>query len=549
MDREPLSESSFDEDELATLLSDPIPAACPSFAVCGDGPCQACMQQLIVTHAMCRQLSMENRGMIIKYRDRVKGMEDNAELLQYHNEQKQRFLEKQTQLVDILSKEKSVDLDGVEGLEEYTSACGRCVYHRDMWRRVRSINLEQQKRCEIDSVNVRKIQQQQAQQLEKVKMAMLRLRGQYEELKLMKTDPFCRDSEIVKLRQELEEAKAMTAGYNRTAFNANNEARMFMEQLDREKARSKGLSDEITALKTEAALHHEKLEVLKRIASPESSEARKLFALGECGDLVCRNRILSTNHRINMLTQQLNEAQERCDLQKEELSRVRTDCAHWRKLYDAAGAAMARKEQQTYYKDCDPNVAIPAICLGDVNDAESAVDGGIIGGHSGGGGGYGAAAGHLAYQYPTLSAPGPSTRAVVDHKNKPFQSNIGPRDELTIRLQSLFELIPGTDAELDESEMYDEFMLDQEQHKREQIIEQMYASCHDGALLPENERKRYRQAMANPQGNQSAIRSCKRSFSACLRAIGGVMVKRRSRNIWLNFRQTRVPIFKWCARR
>lgn len=526
MDQSPLSENSFDEDELTALLSDPIPTACPSFAVCSAGPCQACVQQLTTTHATCRRLSMENRGMIIKSRDRMKTMEDNAELLLYHTEQKQRFLDKQTQLVDILSKDRGVDLDGIEGLEDYTSACGRCVYHRDMWRRVRSINLEQQKRCEIDSVNVRKIQQQQGQQLEQVKMAMLRLRGQYEELRLMKTDPFCRDAEIAKLRQELEEAKAMTAGYNRTAFNANNEARMFMEQLDREKARSKGLSDEIHALKTEAALHREKLEVMKHIASPESSEARRLFTLGECGDLVCRNRILSTNHRINMLTQQLTETQERCDLQREELSRVRIDCAHWRKLYDAAGAAMLRREQQqsVYYGDCDPNVAIPAICFGD------AASDGVC---------------HVSYP----AATGPPMTRVVDQKGKSFQSSIGPRDDLTIRLQSLFELIPGTDAEIDESEMYDEFMLDQEQHKREQILEQMYASCHDGALLPENERKRFRLAIANPPGNQNSIRSCKRSFSACLRAIGGVMVKRRSRNLWLNFRQTRVPIFKWCARR
>lgn len=542
MDHDALSESSFDEDELAILLSDPIPPACQTFAVCTSPQCQACMQQLTVTHAMCRQLSMENRGLIIKHQDRIKTMQDNAELLQYHNEQKQRFLEKQTQLVDILSKDRSVDLDGVAGLEEYTSACSRCVYQRDMWRRIRSINLEQQKRCEIESANVRAIQLQQGQQLEKVKMAMLRLKGQYDELKLVKTDPFCRDSEIVKLRQEVEEAKAMTAGYNRTAFNANNEARAFMEQLEREKARSRGLADEINALKADAALHNEKLEVMKLTASPESSEARKLFALGECGDLVCRNRILATNHRINTLMQQLGEAQQQCDLLKEEVSRVRADCAHWRKLYDAAGASLQRKEkQQACYRDCDPNVAIPAIYVGDVGEA----GGGGAGGYEPR---YNPEGAVIPYHQPT-AATTLQTRAVVRNNNKPLESSIGPRDNLTMRLQSLFELIPGLDGELDENEMYDEFMLDQEQHRREQILEEMHASCHGGALLPEKERKRFRQAMADPQNNQSAIRSCRRSFSACLRAIGGVMVKRRARNIWLNFRQTRVPIFKWCARR
>jgi hypothetical protein len=135
---------------------------------------------------------------------------------------------------------------------------------------------------------------------------------------------------------------------------------------------------------------------------------------------------------------------------------------------------------------------------------------------------------------------------VIEQKTKPLVSNIGPQDELTLRIQSLFELMPGVDAELDENDMYDEFMLDQEPHRREQVLEQMFAACHNGERMPENERKRFRAAMT---AKNNSIRSCKRSFSACLRAIGGVMSKKRSRNVWLNFRQTRAPIFKWCAER
>jgi len=169
---------------------------------------------------------MENRELKIKWQDNVKTLTDRIVLLEYHIEQKQRFLEKQTQLVEILSKDKNIDLNGMDGMEEFTSACDQCVYHRDMWRKVRGINLEQQKRCEIESSNARAIQQRQGKQLVQLKMIYTRLRTQYDELMLKRQDPFCRDSEIVKLRHELAESKVMAAGLNRTAFNANNEARI-----------------------------------------------------------------------------------------------------------------------------------------------------------------------------------------------------------------------------------------------------------------------------------------------------------------------------------
>lgn len=469
---------------------------------------------------------MENRELKIKWQDNVKTLTDRIVLQEYHIEQKQRFLEKQTQLVEILSKDKNIDLNGMDGMEEFTSACDQCVYHRDMWRKVRGINLEQQKRCEIESSNARAIQQRQGKQLVQLKMIYTRLRTQYDELMLKRQDPFCRDSEIVKLRHELAESKVMAAGLNRTAFNANNEARMFMEQLDQEKMSSHELRAQVQALESELALRGEIIDVLKQTASHESKEARQLFSLGECKDLVCRNRRLDMSHRINMLTQQLNTAADEHERLQVELRRAKEDGDHWRRMLGEA-RSVKRKDRVAGERGWDHGCAhieggleheeeeeaIPAILLGEDDPQPLTINQHVVN--------------------------------VLEQKSKPLISTIGPQDDLTIRLQSLFELIPGRDAELDENVMYDEFMLDQEAHRREQILEQMFASCHNGGALPENERKRIRQATTT---KNHSIRSCKRSFSACLRAIGGIMVKKRSRNIWLNFRQTRAPIFKWCER-
>ena len=551
-----------DEEAFIQLLTDPDLPRCPSFKVCSGEQCQACARHVTQVYVEYKRTWLENKELKIRLQDSVKATTSRIRTLEYHVDQKQRFLDKQTQLVDLLSRDKNVDLHGVEGLEDHTSACERCVYHRDMWRRVRSINLEQQKRCEIESTNIRAMQQQQGKQLVQLKMMYAKLRMQYDELVMRRKDPFCRDGEILKLRHELMESRAMTAGYNRTAFNANNEARQFMEQLELERETCCELRTEVKALQTTLLLRDEMVDVLKLTASHESREARRLFTLGECSDLVCRNRRLEMSHRINMQGQQLGDLQSECEHLKDELTRSRMESTHWRKkawLRDCCSEGVmgggdgvcceggyyghgannnnddddrsdnthdvdyCMNEKSITNTAYSPGCAIPAIVL-DENDPRPLTV--------------------HAHEDAVTSGGSNNNRGFEPKQKSLLISNITPKDELTIRLQSLFELVPGRDSELDENDMYDEFMLDQEAHRREQILEQIFASCHHGSTLPETERRRFRQAMTT---KSNSIRSCKRSFSACLRAIGGVMVKKRSRNIWLNFKQTRTPIFKWCS--
>jgi hypothetical protein len=440
--------------------------------------------------------------------DRIRFVEQ-VKMLELHLEQRQRLLDKQTSLVDILSDAKKLaDNNGVEGLEEYTSACDRCAYHRDMWRRLRTMNLEQQKRCEVESANVRSIQHQQGKQLAQIKNQYMQLKTMHEELKRRKDDPFCRDSEICKLRIEVADAKGMTAAYNQTALKANNEARGYFAELEQGKHQVATLQADITALKAEIKLSCERVEVLTQTVSAESKQAMQLFTVGECKDLVCRNRQLGWSHKLNMAIQEIARLKEEQKTLHEDLARARADSTRWRNQCDSLSAVKR-----------EPMAAIP---LSDV-PVGSIVD--IF----------------TDDQHETMVNQ--QVVHVMEQKSKPLVANICRADELTLRLQSLFELIQGWDAEMDENTMYDEFMLDQEPHKRSQIMEQLYSVCHGGNPMPEKERKKIED---NSIKNN---RVCKRSFSACLRAIGGVMSKKRSRNVWLNFRQTRAPIFKWCVER
>jgi hypothetical protein len=488
----------FTEADISLEIFDTVIPPCPAlFCACDADGCIEFQERVTRLYSDYKQLWEENKGVKIKWMENTNSLLSQIKLLEYHSEQKQRFLDKQTHLVETVSREKGIHIDGIEGIEDHTRACDRCFHHRDMWRIVRSMNLEQQKRCEIESTNVRLINDQQGKQLLQIKIMYSSLQERFRELQQRKTDPFCRDSEILKLRRELEESKAMTAGFNKTAFNANNEARSYMHQLEEEKTRSGDLRGNVGALEAELLLHKEMVDVLKQIASPESIEARQLYSVGDCNDIVCRNRQLAVSHKINTLTQQIRELCGERDNLLEDVTRARGESAHWRKL------VCERKE-------CPRSVeqAIPAIVV--------------------------SADEPLTVQQTVVQ--------VIEQKSKPLVSVMDPGDDLTMRLQTLFEVIPGIGGDMDENDMYDAFMLDQESNKREDILEQMFASCHCGEKLPENERKRFQTAVKE---ETPSVRTCKRSFSACLRAIGGVMRKKRSRNIWLNFRQTRVPIFKW----
>ncbi len=129
----------------------------------------------------------------------------------------------------------------------------------------------------------------------------------------------------------------------------------------------------------------------------------------------------------------------------------------------------------------------------------------------------------------------PSVPMETPNKHKP--SAIVLDDDLTARLQGRFEIVTETDQlETSENDLYDAFMSSQEPHLQEQILDRMFAACHNGQRMPEKERKRRR---LTPN-----CRSCKHSFSACLRAIGGVMRKIDKTNYWLNIRRKKRSGFK-----
>ena len=315
-------------------------------------------------------------------------------------EQLRRFLDKQEMQLEIHSREQGMDLEGVKGLEAHTSACPQCFRHRDMWRGMRTFNMDQQKKCQASAVVEEIMQLQQKQEMDMIRIRHGRLQVQFDELKKTIDDPLCRVGEIVKLRADVEKRKELLERFD---FQSRCDIRDLSAQIQCEKMERGELQDKVSSLEACIKMQQEKIDVLEMSREDGSSDDEGFV-----------------DNDVDLLDEELT--------------------------------------------------------------------------------------------------------------SKPMPSTCGPDDDLTARLQGQFEIVTATDQlETCENDLYDAFMSSQEPHLQEQILDRMFASCHNGQRMPEKERKRRR---LTPN-----CRSCKHSFSACLRAIGGVARKIDKKTYWLNIRE------------
>jgi hypothetical protein len=120
-----------------------------------------------------------------------------------------------------------------------------------------------------------------------------------------------------------------------------------------------------------------------------------------------------------------------------------------------------------------------------------------------------------------------------------IELNATLNEDLTRKLDCLFIRTHNLDLEMDENKLYDAFLLDQPEAERLPILHSMYAACHGGATIPEKEAKNY-----DPNASESGSgRIAKKSFAACLRAMGGIFKRKGTKIVWRNIHQRRSPCF------
>jgi hypothetical protein len=113
--------------------------------------------------------------------------------------------------------------------------------------------------------------------------------------------------------------------------------------------------------------------------------------------------------------------------------------------------------------------------------------------------------------------------------------------DLDLKFNCLF-LIGNPTSVIDENTLYDSFLLDQPENERLEALSQVYAACHDGQDMQERDKKRFKLDLLGDPNDSSRVN--KRSFAACLKAMGGVSRRKYNKIVWVNVHLRRQPCFQ-----
>jgi hypothetical protein len=114
--------------------------------------------------------------------------------------------------------------------------------------------------------------------------------------------------------------------------------------------------------------------------------------------------------------------------------------------------------------------------------------------------------------------------------------------DLSLRFNMLFNVSDVYNATLDENTLYDNFFMDQPEKEKLQVIEEMFSACHGGSKMPERDRKKFKSDLLVDAADSSRIG--KRSFAACLKALGGVSQRKYAKTVWVNVHMRHPPMFQ-----
>ena len=292
---------------------------------CANDACQSLLNEFRSQTAHLEQLKIENEVLKISLRD-------NADLSETAIRELRRLLDKETSQVSILNAEHTPDPSGL------FPTCSGCVHFRQQAKAVREANAQEYKwvvHFAKKSQHLR-LELEEAMFTEKTKYAQLNLA--YDELFIKKTDPFCRDAEIVRICEELAEAKVNQSNANRTALMANRVADTVQKELLMLQQTAGELETERNNLKIKVRALEEIVDACRK------SEELRDCKVGECQDYVCRSRVMGMYTKEKELRVQIEI------LQREKINHVSTiaqmqhDTEQWKSVMGESGDVVVKEE-------------------------------------------------------------------------------------------------------------------------------------------------------------------------------------------------------------
>jgi hypothetical protein len=106
-----------------------------------------------------------------------------------------------------------------------------------------------------------------------------------------------------------------------------------------------------------------------------------------------------------------------------------------------------------------------------------------------------------------------------------IRSHVQLTGHLKSVLSNVFSVSKNNNNQLCENDLYDAFLSSIHESQRALCLDAIYTACHNGEPPSARERKKILEGKG---------RACKSSFSVCLEAMGGVVIKNGTQNIWTN---------------
>jgi len=237
-------------------------------------------------------------------------LQDHVETLTAANTELRRLLKKEQMATEAFSNPP----EPVSG-----ASCSHCASHQKAFRMMRRSNVIESDLV-LDFQNRRDDKNStQKSELKQLQSALNALQNKYDDLEKRKTDPFCRDSEIVKLRESVAAENQRFKDANHTAFKANCEVKQILAELKAEQDRSKKLETELSISNAHIEQLQDTIEAYKRI--PELKDLQ----VGICKDWRCNHRYMEARQKLGGFEDEVSKlSQANDDLQKS-LKRQRQD--------------------------------------------------------------------------------------------------------------------------------------------------------------------------------------------------------------------------------
>ena len=300
----------------------------------------------------------------------------------------------------------------------------------------------------------------------------------YEDLVKTRENPFCRDSKIKELMEETAKAKKSALYYNDLNVRANRSEELNQKDIAELKNVIKTHEKTISDLQYAITERDEVIEALKT-AMPDELE-RSAFDI--CHTVVCKRKLHVLNMMVGSRNTDLRELEAKHAQLKDALAKAEQDRDIWKIEHDKA-------------------------IKGDCEMLREA-----------------------ALERP-VEVVGSAQRRI----------DLVPMMDTDLKMlfETLFVRTGALEKGIEETKLYDDFIMDQPPSKRLDILKSMYSACHDGRPMPEQESRRFHD---NAETSGSG-RVAKQSFAACLKAIGGISKKKGTRSVWLNIRVRHPPCF------